>query len=144
MIARVRAWQAANPEQVKAQAARRRARNHASYAERARVHRKENWAAVAIRDARRRARLKGIAFSITAADIPVPARCPVLDIEMVPGGDAFWNSPSIDRVDNSKGYIAGNVRVISRKANSLKGDATIEDLEKVIAYMREALDVKSF
>jgi hypothetical protein len=37
-------------------------------------------------------------------------------------------SPSLDRIDNNKGYIKGNVEVISWKANIMKSNASPEEL----------------
>ena len=45
------------------------------------------------------------------------------------------NSPSLDRIDNSKSYVKGNVKVISYKANILKGNGSIEELSAVVRYM---------
>ena len=44
--------------------------------------------------------------------------------------------PSLDRIDGAKGYVKGNVRVISHRANMLKNDATIEELELVLKDLR--------
>ena len=38
------------------------------------------------------------------------------------------NSPSIDRIDSSKGYVRGNVVIVSHRANSMKRDATEHEL----------------
>jgi len=45
-------------------------------------------------------------------------------------------SPSIDRIIPSKGYVMGNVKFISYKANRIKNDSNIEILEKLINYMK--------
>lgn len=44
------------------------------------------------------------------------------------------NAPSIDRFDNNKGYEKGNVAVISWRANNLKRDATLDELQKVVKW----------
>jgi hypothetical protein len=46
-------------------------------------------------------------------------------------------SPSLDRRDNTKGYTDGNVRVICYRCNVLKRDATPEEIEAILAYMRQ-------
>ena len=93
-----------------------------------------------INDARKRAERKGIDFDLDQSDLIVPPTCPVLGIELfVSGGKRTANSPSLDRIDNSRGYIKSNVRVISFRANALKNDATIEELEKIVNYMKENL-----
>lgn len=47
-------------------------------------------------------------------------------------------APSLDRLVPALGYVRGNVRVISHRANRLKGDALIEEIEAVLHYMKEA------
>ena len=45
------------------------------------------------------------------------------------------NSPSLDRMDNSKGYVKGNVQVISHKANSMKFSASKDELLKFAEWV---------
>lgn len=84
-----------------------------------------------------RAKAKGWAFNLTAEDITIPKRCPILGIPLVVGdGTADDNSPELDRINNRKGYVRGNVHVISRRANRIKNDATLAELEKIASYLR--------
>ena len=95
-----------------------------------------NIPAYLLRVAKSRAKKRGIEFSISVEDIVVPYVCPVLGIDLIcgfgtsdrPGGN--WNSPSLDRIDNTKGYVKGNVQVISHLANSMKSVATEQQLLK--------------
>lgn len=87
--------------------------------------------------AQRRAMRRGISFAITQADIIVPEICPVLGLKLEMGEGARHDaSPSIDRIDPNKGYIPGNVQIISWRANSLKRDASPAELEAILAYVR--------
>jgi hypothetical protein len=45
----------------------------------------------------------------------------------------------LDRIDNNEGYVKGNVAVISFRANTLKNNATAEELRAIADYMDEAL-----
>ena len=83
--------------------------------------------------ARHRSKRDNREFNITKADIVIPEKCPILNEKFIPGHKHL--GPSLDRVDNSKGYVKGNIRVISKKANHLKGAATIEQLKTIISYM---------
>ena len=84
------------------------------------------------RSAKARAKNKNIPFDLDYTDIVIPDKCPILNITLVSGVDTGAggneNSPSLDRIDNTKGYIKGNIQVISNKANSMKFTATPEEL----------------
>lgn len=88
-----------------------------------------------VNTARRRAKQLLVPFGIRVEDIFVPEICPVLGIALkVHEGKGSWaNSPSLDRIFPDKGYVKGNVRVISHRANTLKSDASIEELRLVLA-----------
>jgi hypothetical protein len=47
------------------------------------------------------------------------------------------NSPSIDRIDSTKGYTPDNIQIISWKANRIKGYATLQELEMLLAYLTQ-------
>ena len=90
---------------------------------------------IRLRDnARKRAITKGMDFELyTFKDLPkIPKKCPYLDIDLVVGCiGGVDNSPSVDRIDNKKGYVKGNVQIISRKANQIKNNATFEEFEMI-------------
>lgn len=79
-----------------------------------------------------------VPFTITAADLgELPDTCPVLGIPLYFGdGVVGPNSPTIDRIDPALGYVPGNVMVISHRANTIKHNATIEEIELVLAHMK--------
>lgn len=65
----------------------------------------------------------------------VPTHCPILGIPICVLSKSHDHSATIDRVDNSRGYIRGNVAVISMRANQIKGNGTSEELRKVAQFM---------
>jgi len=84
---------------------------------------------------KQRSKRKNINFTICVEDIVIPEYCPILGIPIKHNTTGLQpDSPSIDRIDNSKGYTKDNIRVISNRANILKKDITIEELEKIIAF----------
>jgi len=87
-----------------------------------------------------RARTKGIEFSITDEDIVIPDTCPYLGCKLttIQGQGIIDSNVSLDRIDNNKGYIPGNVRVISNLANRMKLYATEEQL---LAFAKGVLAV---
>ena len=88
-------------------------------------------------EARRRALRDGLQFTIKEGDVRIPEFCPALGIPIFSTkGFPGPNSPTLDRVDNSQGYVIGNVQVISYRANMIKKDATADELEQIANYVR--------
>lgn len=93
-------------------------------------------------NAKGRATRQNIPFTISQDDITIPDMCPVLGIPlmwMVGMGRMNDNSPSLDKIVPELGYVPGNVCVISWRANRLKSDATLADLEAVCDYIKRSL-----
>lgn len=88
---------------------------------------------------RSRANIKGIEFNLEISDIIIPEKCPVLGIPLIPFSSSS-NSPTIDRFYPEKGYVKGNIFIISRKANTMKLNASIEEVEMLLNWMRKAED----
>ncbi len=90
-----------------------------------------------------RVKKKGLEINIDISDIIIPEYCPILGVKLIvkrgQGCGPHDASPSLDRIDSSKGYIKGNVQVISTRANLLKNNATVEELKSIIRYMENGL-----
>jgi hypothetical protein len=84
--------------------------------------------------AQQSARTRSISFELTVNDVPeIPDVCPVLGIPLFrTNGVQTMNTPSLDRIDASRGYVRGNVRVISLRANILRSNATVEELRLIL------------
>ena len=114
-------------------------------AERARKEtqrRKNNWKHHPTRhmlnNSKQRAKVSGLEHTLTIDDIVIPDFCPVLGIKLETGDRKnHFNAPSIDRIDNTKGYIKENVVVVSTRANLLKKDATINELVMLAKFYNE-------
>lgn len=78
---------------------------------------------------RARAKSRKIPFNLNIEDIIIPDKCPLLECEFVVGQKyAYPYTHSLDRINNEKGYIKGNVQVVCFKANSMKNSATQKEL----------------
>ena len=131
----VRCFQCSNTRKRQKSAARSRqwfeAHRDRYYATNERSRRKQqllNPKRFLLQSARARAKQKGIEFSITKEDFEMPAVCPALKIPLVPGGDRM-RAPSLDRINNKKGYVPGNVQVISYQANICKNNLTKAEMK---------------
>lgn len=81
--------------------------------------------------AKQRAKNQGLEFNLTIDDIVIPDKCPLLEVPFVAGEKGNYEyTPSLDRIDPTKGYIKGNVWVITKRANTMKNSATREELLK--------------
>ena len=90
-----------------------------------------------LRHAKDRARRRNIFFDLTLDDIQIGTHCPILNIKFEVGRENWQNSPSLDRIDNSRGYESGNVIVVCMMANSVKNQATPEQIRKVADFYDE-------
>jgi len=92
--------------------------------------------------AKGRAKKKGVEFAIAPTDIVIPDYCPVFGTKL----DKTWgnramnnksreNAPSLDRIDPRKGYVPGNVAVMSFRANSVKGDGLPQEHRQIAAFL---------
>lgn len=107
-------------------------------------------------EARNRAKNKGLTFNLSLDDIFIPEKCPALDIPLIrrktgkqisltkedkEKGIKYRlndSSISLDRIDSTKGYIKGNVWVISSRANRIKNNSTPNELRKIA----DAVEIK--
>ena len=86
--------------------------------------------------AKQRSKIYHKEFNIRPIDIRIPSKCPVLGIKLTNSHKRWGDSgPSLDRIDNTKGYIQGNIAVISLRANVLKKNATAKELRLVADYI---------
>jgi len=87
-----------------------------------------------LKKAKERAKLYKRKFALKLEDIAIPEHCPLLGIPLYVGTKQVKNnSPTIDRKDSSKGYVRGNVWVISWRANRIKADASLGELKMIVA-----------
>ena len=91
----------------------------------------------ALRNAKKRASKQGVLFDLDFEQVfnifPKESKCPVLGITMHWGGRRN-DSPSIDRIVPSKGYVADNVVWISFRANRLKSNASLDELSNLAKF----------
>jgi hypothetical protein len=91
------------------------------------------------------AKRKGIEFTLQYEDVVWPDHCPVLGNKIDysrfrgNGNKPMPNSPSFDRIDHTKGYTPDNVIIVSNKANIIKSNSNVDELERVASYYRQLI-----
>lgn len=113
------------PEQVKVPLEQKCTKQQSSMKKLQRGRDKEGYL---LMKARGRAKDKGETITIDKSDIVIPETCPVFGCKLNRYETKTRYVPSLDRIDSTKGYVKGNIQVLSFKANTMKSDATPEEL----------------
>lgn len=97
---------------------------------RTKKYRENNYEASMFSNLKSRCKTRNIEITIDISDIVIPEFCPYLGCKLttIQGQGRVWSNASIDRINPSKGYVKGNIQVISMKANVMKSHATEEEL----------------
>lgn len=76
-------------------------------------------------------------FTCTFESLDIPKTCPILGIPLNYFCEQYRDDtyPTFDRIDNTKGYIAGNVHIISWRANRIKNDGSAAEHRKIADYL---------
>jgi hypothetical protein len=128
-------------EQNKVKVRNYNTKNRSKINENKKEYRRKNPLAEIYCGAKSRAKRAGIEFTIELKDIFMPTHCPVLGIKLEVNDQPFSpSSISLDKVNPRVGYVKGNVRVISWRANDLKRNGTIQEFECIVAYMKKELE----
>lgn len=133
-------WEQRSREKVKADPERLKKSREYAREHMARMRQEKPKQQMLIR-ARSRAKQKCLPIDITEEDFEIPEQCPVLGIPLrIAKGWANDGSPELDRIVPSKGYVKGNVIVVSRRANRIKADATVEEIQQVASFYTRLLN----
>ena len=108
----------------------RYANNTSLMKHRDRMYTQDHWEQYLVSISKRRAKLLNLDHNITIEDIIIPNICPYLGLVLtrILGKGYIPTNASLDRIDNTKGYIKGNVQIVSRVANVMKSSATEKQL----------------
>ena len=81
--------------------------------------------------------------SIATDHCPVDGKTFDWDRKMTEDSTLDLAVPSLDRIDSSKGYIKGNVKIIGKNWNSKKSNMSLDDLLLLVDYVRNATEAEN-
>ena len=99
-----------------------------------------------VSSAKRRAEALSLPYDLTSEYVISisPAQCPVFGSDLKYGGGEKTNqSPALDRIDPLKGYVVGNVQVISQLANMMKSNASYAELQSFAEWVLSPANEKT-
>ena len=103
-----------------------------------RVYKAPDKRKILLNSAKSRAKKNNLPFNLDIDDIVLPEVCPILGIKLeFNKGVCKDNSYSIDKIDSALGYVKGNIQIISFRANTMKSNATLEEIETLYKYLLE-------
>ncbi len=93
--------------------------------------------------ARLRARKAGLPFNLVYTDIVIPETCPYLGIPLIRAvRNRSDNSPTLDKIIPERGYVRGNVIVVSNRANRAKSNLTPAELWMLAKNVSDIVELK--
>lgn len=100
---------------------------------------KENWFAYVCKLKKSYCKKHNIDFNLTEEYLKSiwTEVCPVFGVKFVMFDKSNDCSPALDKIDPTKGYVKNNVCFISARANRIKYDASVQELEQVINYIKQ-------
>lgn len=120
-------------------------KNKARVSKKNREQRVRNIASWMVNAAKQRAKAKGVAFDLNEHRRELKARaelgvCELTGIKLDPSARKAFNSPSLDRIDPTKGYIYSNVRIVCYGINCALGtwgEDTLRHMAKMLLKRRQ-------
>lgn len=104
---------------------------------------KENPEKYLLYNPRQRAKKSGLEFNLQPEDVKIPNHCPVLGVKLTdPATNSKENTygPSLHRIDSSKGYVKGNVMVVSWRANTLLSDSSAQEIRCLYEFSKRYMN----
>ena len=97
-------------------------------------YKKNNYKKIMLYRTKSRAIKKGWDFDLIEDDITIPDFCPVLHTPLIIDNEDRYSSPSIDRIDSSKGYTKDNIMIISWQANFIKNNMSKDQIKHLYNF----------